>query len=287
MNLFNNPIQIAVFYFIAIFVFAIIYYFWFDAKPDSFILLKEFNIHPIKMIVGQIWKEENVIDEYLELYSLDKMYKELAEINDRESSLRGEHRKINSLQNRVRNKMDELRKKHEEEYVSNVAEFQNRKIEEWRNNFLKQLEKESDTISKARLKAEMDLDIAKLLHEISIEVDKDISKFTNTSVSLRLSKLYDLDRKLLKSKISIMEEFSKIGSDKYQKLVNWSDHRRKQIGILDFIYFSIGVSTTSALGDIIPNNRMLRFIISFQILISIVLVGLFINSIFNQILHNA
>ena len=56
------------------------------------------------------------------------------------------------------------------------------------------------------------------------------------------------------------------------------------MGILDFIYFSIGISTTSVFGDIMPNNKWLRSTISLQIIVSIVLVGLFVNALFEEII---
>jgi hypothetical protein len=56
-----------------------------------------------------------------------------------------------------------------------------------------------------------------------------------------------------------------------------------RVGFVDFLYFSIGVSTTTTFGDIIPNHTVTRFVVTLQLLASIIIVGLFVNSLSAEI----
>jgi hypothetical protein len=46
---------------------------------------------------------------------------------------------------------------------------------------------------------------------------------------------------------------------------------------MDFVYFSIVSATSTGYGDILPNNQIIRILVSFQILLSLLLFGLFLN----------
>lgn len=52
-----------------------------------------------------------------------------------------------------------------------------------------------------------------------------------------------------------------------------------QIGILDFLYFSACISTTTTFGDITANNNWVRGLVVLQILSGIVILTAFLNSI--------
>jgi hypothetical protein len=56
----------------------------------------------------------------------------------------------------------------------------------------------------------------------------------------------------------------------------------KELSGYDFIYFSAVTITTLGYGDIYPNNDFLKFIVNFESILGILLIGLFLNSIWHK-----
>lgn len=55
--------------------------------------------------------------------------------------------------------------------------------------------------------------------------------------------------------------------------------RMSQLGLFDFLYFSIITASTTGYGDITPNHSIVRILVSIEILCSTVFLGLFITKL--------
>ena len=55
-----------------------------------------------------------------------------------------------------------------------------------------------------------------------------------------------------------------------------------RLNIIDFIYFSVGISTTTTFGDMVASDRLIRAFVSLQLLLCIFIVGGFLNSVMNK-----
>ena len=58
-----------------------------------------------------------------------------------------------------------------------------------------------------------------------------------------------------------------------KSLKDWYRTRQSRLDWIDFLYFSVGVSTTTTFGDIVPNSRLARLLVLFQLVVSVLLVG--------------
>lgn len=68
------------------------------------------------------------------------------------------------------------------------------------------------------------------------------------------------------------------------KLVNSFHHnRRDSVGFVDFLYYSICVSTTVSFGDIAPNNSCTRFFAVAEILLCLILLGIIVGMVLDRI----
>ena len=56
-------------------------------------------------------------------------------------------------------------------------------------------------------------------------------------------------------------------------------NRRDAVGFMDFVYYSICVSTTVSFGDIAPNNGLTRTVAIIELLLCIILVGAIVDRI--------
>jgi Ion channel len=59
----------------------------------------------------------------------------------------------------------------------------------------------------------------------------------------------------------------------------YEENRKKKVTLLDFLYFSVLTSTSNSFGDIIPNSIWVRSLIIVQLLFSIFLLGVLIDSV--------
>ncbi len=62
-------------------------------------------------------------------------------------------------------------------------------------------------------------------------------------------------------------------------IINFTYHtsRLKKVQFSDFIYFSVITATSTGYGDILPNTNFIRILVSIEIVLSLVLFGLFLN----------
>lgn len=67
------------------------------------------------------------------------------------------------------------------------------------------------------------------------------------------------------------------------KVSRFHENRRESVGFIDFLYYSICVSTTVSFGDIAPNNGTTRMLAIIELLLCIILVGIVLDKINKKI----
>lgn len=68
----------------------------------------------------------------------------------------------------------------------------------------------------------------------------------------------------------------------YDKVYRYREIQIDRINIFDFFYFSIGISTTTTFGDIVANDKLVRAIVSFQLIVCIFVIGGFVSSVLER-----
>jgi hypothetical protein len=99
-------------------------------------------------------------------------------------------------------------------------------------------------------------------------------------------------RKLTESlrKASVQEGISQVmypfvGRKSFETIQELEAQRLQKVTFQDFIYFSAGIATTVTFGDIIPNNRQVRGIVTFQLFVSVLFISI-IGSLFSDPFSN-
>ncbi len=67
-----------------------------------------------------------------------------------------------------------------------------------------------------------------------------------------------------------------------QSAIDFHNNRMESVSWLDFLYYSICVSTTVSFGDIVPNNGTARFVAILELLICLFVVGYIVDRIIKK-----
>lgn len=115
---------------------------------------------------------------------------------------------------------------------------------------------------------------------------KDTKKEIN-KLKLRLNKVnidihkISIEREEINKKIAATLQKSSKQRKKLKKLyLQRKKERLEIIDYFDFLYFSLGIATNTTFGDISANNKLVKILISLQLLVCIILLAKFLNSIF-------
>ena len=122
-------------------------------------------------------------------------------------------------------------------------------------------------------------DYAKKNAKILDYVIKHFGSFIPDSLSKELTSLNQTEIQM-GNRIQDLENSRRAVSSKIKKSVNlFHMNRRESVSFLDFLYYSICVSTTVSFGDIAPNNGWTRFFAILELLSCLILVGVIIDKI--------
>lgn len=62
----------------------------------------------------------------------------------------------------------------------------------------------------------------------------------------------------------------------------WREQRLEAVSWVDFLFFSIGISTTTTYGDVVGNSRLVRSLIAAQLLICVFVMAGFVSSVVSR-----
>ncbi len=107
------------------------------------------------------------------------------------------------------------------------------------------------------------------LHHLRELADPDASaKFGATEAKLAT---------LRQEQNDLIRRLGDLRSHAFKRLENWYSTRTGRLEWIDFLYFSVGVSTTTTFGDIVPNSRLVRMVVLTQLIFSVLLVGYLVS----------
>jgi hypothetical protein len=111
------------------------------------------------------------------------------------------------------------------------------------------------------------------------ELEAVMSEATKTEYLERFSAVYDEQTQTSGKVLDLKDQLHKNRVAQRELMEGWEEQRKARLLYFDFLYFSFGVGTSNTFGDLIPNARGVRYVIVGQLLVSLVLVGLFLNSL--------
>ncbi|MEZ9337519.1 hypothetical protein AB4176_06510 [Vibrio splendidus] len=288
----------AIGYLISVFVFSGLYYLSWQKSPDSFIVNQELNTQPFSEIEHFLWESE---DTYKTGYTYT--------LNDLKASYDEDYKNIST----VLAKLQELEKEKEALEVSSEA-LSKKQFEEVDKNFAIYDKKmlapflEAENIQMAEVKR-----LEKELPE-KVTTQKDIEKIkelgeakvklaqarVNSAVQATKNSQEVLDNVLRFVSDETNSEFNKIRVSERQQYEEWrrldlsrgelrvqaiekiSSNRKlvmSKVGWIDFWFYSVGISTTTTFGDLVPNDEVIKLLVSLQLLICVFILGGFVNAV--------
>ncbi|ATG00956.1 MULTISPECIES: potassium channel family protein [Lelliottia] len=292
----------AVTYLSIVLLFAVLYYVFWMCRPDSFIINSELNVHPFYDMNVMLWSDENYDYQMGDGINLNTLKKENDEYILKLSKDRVELGKIDSELVNLDKRFDTIYEKKDAEFLENTKKYE----QEMLSSFIKRekdleasaasFEKDSPVIVKTnddvlkiqrigdeRVKlAEARLETARQSFKNSDYILKNLMKFTSKETRDDLIKLNELRTSFNEKGFKLVKE---MGNDRSAAIENVGRYYKQYIArlnFIDFIYFSIGISTTTTFGDIVASDRMVRAFVSLQLLLCIFIVGGFLSSVINK-----
>lgn len=287
---------------VSVFLFSFIYWFAWVARPDSFILNKEFNLTPYEQLMSKLWTQNN--DAMWDATSastpiisteLDEFTKTIEEIDREATSIQAQVGALRTEQSRIELAEKAVYEEHSAKLWANVERYKADAIKsqaadvEAAASVFAALKKAADvsgspTAALAAANAKVKLATAEyvlavrraesadyVIHHLRELADQ------NTIAQLDASnaRLSEISQKQLR----LTSQLADIRSRAHSRLREWYAGRASRLEWIDFLYFSTGVSTTTTFGDIVPNSRTVRVLVLLQLILSILVVGYLVSEL--------
>jgi len=277
----SSPVFLALLYLGAALVFSVAYYIAWQMNSDSFIVHQEMNLRPLAL-----WRRlrnqsrtghpktpqakdtlEKVNEEYVKLEQQEQQQQqELLEIEPKLKAAAEDVTRLAELHNK------EWAKK-----VQDLLQQQQAAIDAAIANMKKDIQNNPNDIEGADRRATSAIRAATEGQDWSPNAI--FSKAGATSHLAALDNALRVRDDLTSKQIETNDKLRETRVALRTLLETWDKERLARLTYFDFLYFSMGVATSNTFGDIIPNDRVVRFVIVVQLLLSLTLVGLFINAV--------
>ncbi|CAI0854865.1 ion channel [Serratia fonticola] len=255
-------------------------------SPDSFIKNEELNTYPIEDAINLVFEFDNQ-----DAIEIAQVLKSEFRVAIREIALKNKTaiNEINSLTTSI----DLLQEKEKTEYNKLISKWKEN-VDDYVLNHTKKYEEKLNNayiekdmlISKRGTKKDYQLEVEIANKNIAIaELNYQSALAVSEAHKYTLANISEFhDAELLKTNKSIEKKIRELESERSKKNMERLDLRRKAYDLLskveknnlnyfDFIFYSIGISTTTTFGDIIANSRFIRLLVCMQLLASILLLA--------------
>ncbi|MGB6116222.1 MAG: potassium channel family protein, partial [Comamonas sp.] len=285
---------------ISVLLFSVVYWLIWINRPDSFILHKEFNLTPYDQLITKLWVSDNSMWSSSEVASLvsatelDEFAKFVNDI-DREATLTQEKlRALEVEQTKLENAEKVIYAQHSEKLWINVERYKQdavrrevdivERAKSVANSLSKVAEQVPSSVAAAIAAADANVELARSQYELAARrseaadyVLSNLRELSDSAAVAQIEKTETNLRKIRAEQTVLTEKLSNIRSQTYERLADWRARRTARLLWIDFLYYSVGISTTTTFGDITPNSRSVRVVVLFQLIFSVLLVGYFIG----------
>lgn len=291
-------------YLAIVLVFACCYWAVWQKVPDAFIVHDEFNQFP----TAELWQDLGLTGEPEILPSMTNELPKLPEGADLRTAIVDWHQsKVDGLAHlaSLNRRIAEARALRDEA-ATNRTKARNAIIDQFKKQEIGLILAEFQRISndivilEARFPSTNDLrsakgefqiatnrgNLAKAQGELAKRELETYSKIDAQPLAFDDAKLLATYLNANDAEISLEKEFDSLGRENRRlNLVGYDLLRQRgktvhgRLGFFDFIYFSLGVSTTTTFGDIIPNSLWARALVTFQLLFCTIVIGILISHI--------
>lgn len=286
----------------SVLVFSLAYWCAWQSRPDSFIINKEFNLTPYEemlsklwdMPAGFMWKPSNTSTSAVAL-ELDKFSKSVEGFDIEATSLQQKLQALEAEQENLELSAKLIYEEHSTKLWSNVEKYKQARLKVETEsvelstltaNKFDQINQQMPSAAAAIAAADANIELAKAKYTLAVRqaetgeyVLDNLREFSDPETSAKLEATELKLSAMRQKQIKISRALANIRIQALSHLETWHETRTARLGWIDFLYFSVGVSTTTTFGDIVPNSRVIRVIALSQLLFSTLLVGWIVSLI--------
>lgn len=279
-------------------LFSIVYLGAWILKPDSFIINSQLNIRPFQSIDDFLWRDEPNyqtsshvnLSQFKREY--DTYYVKITEAEQQIQNIELEHKNLEL-------RLLGLDKKRNSEIDINFKKYDEKKLEPFKN-IEKKLEKELAEME-LRLPKEVntkdDLEVVKEVGakrvelakakyntavHASVNISHDITGFMSNETWNGYRDVSDAREKLYQERYMYEKKIGDTRVKAIDALKNDRELIRGRVGWSDFVFFSVGISTTTTFGDLVANDVITKSLVSIQLFCCLILVAGFLGSVIKQ-----
>lgn len=274
---------------------------WF-VQPDAFIVNKEFNLTPIQDLHTKLWGNDSTsawspIPSIIApgAIELDSLMGTVAELDRTAAEAEKSMAPLRSEQAQIEAELKQALQRHSELIWANVERYKSSAGAEERS----ESQKQADLVAalkkrfgpdppshQAIVLAEARVSLAHARYREAVKsaevgdfVLKNLGTFADSVSSSEIRRLEELLKDKTQRQTALSARLSDVRKRAQDSLQSWYATRQPRLLWIDFIYFSVGVSTTTTFGDIIPNSRTARIFVMTQLVVSVLLVGYLVSLI--------
>lgn len=285
-------------YLLSVVAFSCVYYFYWKHNPDSFIVNQELNTQPFAEIEQFLWGDE---DNYKVGYSyslndLKRSYdEEYGNIKDnllRRQELQAEKEQLEkeskALSTKQFKEVDRNFAIYDEKMLAPFLEaekVQQVKVSRLEKALPKEVKTQDDVdkiqelgaakvaLAQARVKT------ATQATKNSQEVLDNVLGFVSNSTVDKFNEINQLERQQYEALRKLELARGELRVQVIDKIASNREQVLSKVQWVDFWFYSVGISTTTTFGDLVPNNSVIKLIVSFQLLVCVFILGGFVNAV--------
>ncbi|KLV73126.1 MULTISPECIES: ion channel [Citrobacter] len=276
----------AIAYTVIIIVFALIYNVAWIVSPDSFVKNNALNSTPVYDAISLAYANNEVKKEATASVSREVFSEQILTLTNQFNKINIENLELEQTLSQQQKKLKEISEKQSIARGKNTEKYKEDRLKDLHETLVIK-NNERATISSLKNKtnesqinimlADKDVEIAKINLEIAYkENDANVyilSNFGNFN-DPAISKEFDATTKEIeRTREKIINNETKIMEIRNKSQSMLDKLKKDELNFFDFLFYSIGISTTTTFGDLLANSRCIRFLVCVQLLLSIIVLA--------------
>jgi hypothetical protein len=276
-------------------LFSVVYYGIWSARPDSFIVNSELNLDPLSDVPVLAWQEIGT-HATAGAPNLGKISERLAGIKARINELDLQVRSLDQQINSGRAELMEVGRRNQTFMMANGERYRRDITAEASRNVadaeqvLKAFSERGSLgrdygVAEANLRvklAELRVVQAEQTAEAYNYFINNIGQFGDPQLIAQIDKLSDTTQAQVRERGEASTELMQKRAELIDVAKTWRKQRLDAVKWIDFLFFSIGISTTTTYGDLVGNSRWVRSLIAAQLLICVFVMAGFVSSVVSR-----
>ncbi len=296
----NRRITTVAAWILSVLIFSLAYWWAWVARPDSFILNREFNLTPYDQLLAKLWSpsagavwDSTSVSTSTSAIELDEFSKSVGEIDREATSAQIQLRALEREQAAIELAAKAVYEEHSAKLWSNVDKYKQKAVAA-ESAAVERATSIADALTAAAQRspspaaaiaaANARVDLAKAQYALAVrQADAGeyalhhLREFADPDATAKFGATEAKLATLRQEQNDLMRRLGELRGHAFKRLEDWYSTRTGRLEWIDFLYFSVGVSTTTTFGDIVPNSRLVRVFVLTQLIFSVLLVGYLVS----------